>query len=184
MFAFILRRIGQAILVLLTVALISFSLFRFVGDPTQQMVSQDTTLEERLQIRKNLGLDDPVIVQFGRFVGKALRFDFGLSYQTRQPVATLIGDRFPATIELAFASALFALFAGIPMGVYAGLKPQSLNVSDALVSARFNDVSFSALTDWLQRAQRESRLVVSEASVSARERVDRVDAQVSLKRLP
>ncbi len=66
----------------------------------------------------------------------------------------------------------------------AGLKPQSLNVSDALVSARFNDVSFSALTDWLQRAQRESRLVVSEASVSARERVDRVDAQVSLKRLP
>ena len=126
MFAFILRRIGQAILVLLTVALISFSLFRFVGDPTQQMVSQDTTLEERLQIRKNLGLDDPVIVQFGRFVGKAARFDFGLSYQTRQPVATLIGDRFPATMELAFASALFALFAGIPMGVYAGLKPQSL----------------------------------------------------------
>jgi general secretion pathway protein M len=66
----------------------------------------------------------------------------------------------------------------------AGLKPQSLNVSDALVSARFNDVSFSALTDWLHRAQRESRLVVSDASMSARERIDRVDARVSLKRLP
>ncbi|MGL4441091.1 MAG: ABC transporter permease [Bosea sp. (in: a-proteobacteria)] len=125
MLAFILHRIGQAILVLLTVALISFSLFRFVGDPTQQMTSQDTTLEERLQIRKNLGLDDPVIVQFGRFVGNAARFEFGVSYQNRQPVAKLIGDRFPATMELAFASAMFALFAGIPMGVYAGLKPNS-----------------------------------------------------------
>jgi peptide/nickel transport system permease protein len=125
MLAFILRRVAQAILVLLTVALISFSLFRFVGDPTQQMTSQDTTLEERLQIRKNLGLDDPVIVQFARFVGNAARFEFGVSYQNRQPVAKLIGDRFPATMELAFASGLFALFVGIPMGVYAGLKPQS-----------------------------------------------------------
>jgi peptide/nickel transport system permease protein len=126
MLAFILRRIGQAILVLLTVALISFSLFRFVGDPTQQMTSQDTTLEERLQIRKNLGLDDPVVVQFGRFVGNAARFDFGVSYQSRQPVAKLIGDRFPATMELAFASAVLAMFLGIPMGVIAGLKPNSL----------------------------------------------------------
>jgi peptide/nickel transport system permease protein len=125
MLAFILRRIGQAVLVLLTVALISFSLFRFVGDPTQQMTSQDTTLEERLQIRKNLGLDDPVIVQFVRFAGNAARFEFGISYQNRQPVAKLIGDRFPATMELALASAMFALFAGIPMGVYAGLKPNS-----------------------------------------------------------
>ena len=65
----------------------------------------------------------------------------------------------------------------------AGLKPQSLNVGDELVRARFTDVSFSALTDWLQRAQRDSRLVVSEASVNARERIDRVDASVSLKKL-
>ena len=125
MLAFILRRAAQAVLVLLTVALISFSLFRFVGDPTQQMVGQDTTLEERLQIRQNLGLDDPVIVQFARFVGRAARFDFGISYQNRQPVAKLISDRFPATMELAFASAMFALLCGIPMGVYTGLKPNS-----------------------------------------------------------
>lgn len=65
----------------------------------------------------------------------------------------------------------------------AGLKPQSLNVGDDLVRARFTDVSFSALTDWLQRAQRDSRLVVTEASVNARERIDRVDASVSLRRL-
>ena len=125
MLAFIIRRIGQAILVLLTVALIAFTLFRFVGDPTQQMVGQDTPLEERLQIRKNLGLDDPVIIQFGRFVGNAALFEFGNSYQSRQPVAKLIGERFPATMELAFVSALFALFVGIPMGVYSGLKPHS-----------------------------------------------------------
>ncbi len=135
MLAFIIRRIGQALIVLLTVALISFSLFRFVGDPTQQMVGQDTTLEERLQIRKNLGLDDPVIVQFGRFVGNAALFNFGNSYQNRQPVAKLIGERFPATMELAFVSALFALFAGIPMGVYTGLKP------NAALSRLFQTVS-------------------------------------------
>ncbi len=126
MLAFIIRRIGQAIIVLLTVALIAFTLFRFVGDPTQQMVGQDTTLEERLQIRKNLGLDDPVPVQFGRFVLRAATFDFGISYQNRQPVASLIAQRFPATMELALISALFALLVGIPMGVYTGLKPQSI----------------------------------------------------------
>ncbi len=66
----------------------------------------------------------------------------------------------------------------------AGLKPQSLNVGDELVRAVFTDVSFSALSEWLQRAQRESRLVVSEASVTARDRVDRVDASVSLRTSP
>jgi peptide/nickel transport system permease protein len=126
MLAFILRRIGQAFVVLIVVALIAFSLFRFVGDPTQQMVGQDTTLEERLQIRKDLGLDDPLAVQFGRFVANAARFEFGISYQSKQPVSKLIGDRFPATMELALASAAFALLFGIPMGIYAGLKRDSL----------------------------------------------------------
>ena len=125
MLAFILRRIAQAVLVLLTVALIAFALFRFVGDPTQQIASQDTSLEERLAMRQALGLDDSVMVQFGRFVVRAVQFDFGISYQSRQPVSKLIGERFPATMELALTSALFALLAGIPMGVYAGLKPRS-----------------------------------------------------------
>jgi peptide/nickel transport system permease protein len=126
MLAFIIRRVGQAVMVLLTVALIAFSLFRFVGDPTNQLVSQDTTLEERLRIRKDLGLDDPFYVQFGRFVGNAARFEFGVSYQVRQPVSKLIAERFPATMELAFVSALFALLIGIPMGVYTGLYPTSV----------------------------------------------------------
>ncbi|MGL4243430.1 MAG: ABC transporter permease [Beijerinckiaceae bacterium] len=125
MLAFIIRRLAQAVLVLVTVSLIAFSLFRFVGDPTQQLVSQDTTLEQRLQIRKELGLEDPLPKQFLRFIGKAATFDFGVSYQVRQPVAKLIGERFPATMELAFVSALFALAIGIPMGVYTGLYPTS-----------------------------------------------------------
>jgi peptide/nickel transport system permease protein len=125
MLAFIIRRLAQAVIVLLTVSLIAFSLFRFVGDPTNQLVSQDTTLEERLQIRKDLGLDDPFYQQFGRFVVKAARFEFGVSYQVRQPVSKLIAERFPATMELAFVSAIFALGIGIPMGVYTGLYPTS-----------------------------------------------------------
>jgi peptide/nickel transport system permease protein len=126
MLAFIIRRMGQAVLVLLTVSLIAFTLFRFVGDPTQQMVSQDTSVEERLQIRKDLGLDAPVVLQFVRFVGNAARFEFGISYQNKQPVAKLIAERFPATMELALASALFALLVGVPMGVYTGLYPTSV----------------------------------------------------------
>jgi peptide/nickel transport system permease protein len=126
MLAFIIRRMAQAVLVLLTVALIAFTLFRFVGDPTQQMVGQDTTLEERLEIRKQLGLDDSVPVQFVRFIGNAARFEFGISYQSKQSVSKLIGERFPATMELALASAVFALMVGIPMGVYTGIYPASI----------------------------------------------------------
>ena len=125
MIAFILRRIAQAVAVLLTVSLIAFSLFRFVGDPVNQMVGQDTTVEQRAAIRQELGLNDPIALQFGRFVWKAAQFDFGISYLNKQKVSKLIAERFPATMELALVSALFALFAGIPMGVYAGLRPHS-----------------------------------------------------------
>jgi peptide/nickel transport system permease protein len=126
MLAFIIRRMAQSVIVLLTVALIAFALFRFVGDPTQQMVSQDTSVEERMQIRKDLGLDDPVPLQFLRFIGNAARFEFGVSYQNKQPVSKLIAERFPATMELALASAFIALFVGIPMGVYTGLYPNGV----------------------------------------------------------
>jgi len=126
MLAFILRRLAQAVIVLLTVALIAFSLFRFVGDPTSQLVSQDTTVEERMRIRKDLGLDDPVYQQFGRFVLNAAKLEFGRSYQVRQPVSKLIAERFPATLELALVSAVFAIVVGVPMGVYTGLYPTSV----------------------------------------------------------
>ncbi|WP_249690466.1 ABC transporter permease [Stappia sp. WLB 29] len=125
MLAFTIRRLLQAILVMLVVALISFTLFRFVGDPVNQMVGVETTPEQREALRERLGLNDPILVQFGRFIAKAAQFDFGTSYQFRQPVAELIGRRLPATLELSFVSAVFALLVGIPMGVYTGLHRDS-----------------------------------------------------------
>jgi peptide/nickel transport system permease protein len=126
MLAFAIRRLIQAAGVMLVVALISFLMFRFVGDPVNQLVGVDTTPEQRAQLRQDLGLNDPVYVQFGRFVGKAARFDFGISYQIKQPVADLIASRLPATLELSLVSAIFALLVGLPMGVYTGLYPDTL----------------------------------------------------------
>jgi peptide/nickel transport system permease protein len=125
MLAFTIRRLFEALLVMITVAALAFLLFRFVGDPINQMVSQDATLEERLRLRAQLGLDDPVLMQFGRFVWKAMQFDFGLSYQLKQPVIGMIADRFPATMELALAAGVFAIVVGIPMGVYTGIHRNS-----------------------------------------------------------
>jgi peptide/nickel transport system permease protein len=123
--AFAIRRLLEGLLVMLTVALIAFALFRYVGDPVNQMVGQDTSIEDRETIRRELGLYDPVYMQFARFVGNAVRFDFGISYQVKQPVVGLIAERLPATIELAFAAALFAVALGIPMGVYTGIHRDS-----------------------------------------------------------
>ncbi len=112
-------------MVMLTVALLAFVLFRYVGDPVNQMVGQDTSLDDRLKLRLELGLDDPLAVQFGRFVSNSAQLDFGISYQIKQPVMTIIADRFPATVELALAAALFAVALGIPMGVYTGIHRDS-----------------------------------------------------------
>ena len=117
MLAFILRRLAQSVAVLLTVAIIAFAMFRFVGDPVNQIVSLDTPAEQVEQIRKDLGLDQPVYIQFARYIGNALHGDFGQSYQFRQPVTKLLAERAPATLELALMSALFSLIVGIPMGV-------------------------------------------------------------------
>jgi len=122
MLAFVLRRLLQAILVMLTVAFIAFMLFQFVGDPVTNIVGQDATPQEREQLRADLGLDQPFPVQYVRFVGNALRGDFGLSLRQGRRVSALIVERLPATLELSLVAALLALFAGIPMGVYAALK--------------------------------------------------------------
>jgi peptide/nickel transport system permease protein len=125
MLAFAIRRVFEAAFVMVAVALIAFTLFRFVGDPVNQMVGQDTSLEDRLRLREELGLNDPIPVQFGRFLSSAVRFDFGISYQMKQPVTAIIAERFPATLELSFAAALFAIALGIPMGVYTGIHRDS-----------------------------------------------------------
>src|SRR5262245_51611103 len=116
MLAFIVRRIGQAILVMLAVGLIAFSLFRFVGDPVVYMGGQDATEAQRAEWRRELGLDRPFFVQYWSFVKNAAHGEFGLSLRQVQPVSRLIADRLPATLELSFVAAFLALAAGIPMG--------------------------------------------------------------------
>ena len=125
MLAFVLRRLFQSLIVMLAVALIAFTMFRFVGDPVNQMVGVDTPQEQVAQLRQTLGLDEPVIVQFARYIYNAARLEFGVSYQFRLPVISLLGERAPATLELAFMSALFSLLVGIPMGVYTALRRDS-----------------------------------------------------------
>jgi len=124
MIAFILRRMLQSIAVLLAVGLVAFSLFRYVGDPINAMVGQDTSMEDRALLREKLGLNDSPPMQFLRFVSNAARGNFGLSYRTSEPVSRMIFERVPATMELAFCAAIFVLFVGVPMGVYTGLYPR------------------------------------------------------------
>ena len=123
MTALVLRRLLQSIVVMLVVALIAFTIFRYVGDPVAMMVGQETSLEERAQLRVTLGLDDPIPVQFGRFVIDMVHGNFGISYQIGRPVSELLVERLPATLELSGIAALFALLVGIPMGVYTALYP-------------------------------------------------------------
>lgn len=125
MLAFCIRRIAQAVAVMLAVGLIAFALFRFVGDPVVFMLGQDATPEDRVRMSAQLGLDQPFHQQYARFVGRALRGEFGLSLRQLRPVSTLFRERLPATLELALAAALFALAVGIPMGVYTALRRRS-----------------------------------------------------------
>ena len=125
MLAFILRRLAQAVIVMLAVGLIAFSLFRFVGDPVLFMLGQDATPEDRARVTKLLGLDQPFYVQYAQFVGRALQGDFGLSLRQAQPVSKLIAERLPATLELSAVAALIALIGGVSMGVYTALRRNS-----------------------------------------------------------
>ncbi|MBX9701888.1 MAG: ABC transporter permease [Acetobacteraceae bacterium] len=125
MIAFILSRILQALPVMLVVALLSFAMFAYVGDPVAIMLGQDFTEAQRAALVAELGLDQPFFVQFARFVGNAVQGEFGLSYRLSRPVAQLIAERAPATLELAFCAAALALLIGVPMGVYTGLYRNS-----------------------------------------------------------
>ena len=122
MLAFLLRRLFQAALVMLTVAFIAFLLFQFVGDPVTNLLGQDATQEQRVQLRADLGLDQPFFVQFAHFIGNAVQGEFGISLRQGRKVSALIAERFPATLELAAMAALIGLAVGIPLGVFAALR--------------------------------------------------------------
>ena len=119
---FVVRRLAQAVLVMLTVALVSFALFQFVGDPVTNLVGQDATPQQREQLRHDLGLDRSVPAQFIGFVGHAVQGEFGLSLRQGRQVSSLIAERLPATLELSLVAAVLALALGIPLGVYAALR--------------------------------------------------------------
>ncbi len=118
---YVTRRIFQSVFVMLIVSAVAFSLFNFVGDPVNQMVGQDATREQRQAITEELGLNDPVIVQYSRFVGRAVQGEFGLSLRSRISVSELIMDRLPATLELVLVSAILSLIFGILAGIYTGI---------------------------------------------------------------
>ncbi|MCE8034897.1 ABC transporter permease [Billgrantia tianxiuensis] len=125
MLAFLIQRVLQAIFVMFVVALISFSLFHYVGDPVLNMLGQEATEADRAALRAQLGLDQPVVVQFWNFIVNAAQFEFGISYRSARPVTDLILERLPATLELAIISAIFAVVMGIVLGIYTALRRRS-----------------------------------------------------------
>ena len=122
MFAFILRRLFQALVVMVTVAFIAFLLFQYVGDPIVFMLGQNASPQQIRELRSILGLDQSFAVQFWHFLVNAAQGDFGLSLRQGAKVSRLIGERFPATLELSLVAAVLALAVGIPMGVYSALR--------------------------------------------------------------
>ena len=125
MLAFILQRLIQAVVVMVTVAFIAFLLFQYVGDPVVFLLGQDATKEQIDMLRADLGLDQPFFVQFGHFLYNAVQGEFGLSLRQGAKVSQLIADRFPATLELALMAAAMALLVGIPFGLAAMLFSKS-----------------------------------------------------------
>ena len=140
MIALIIRRIFQSVIVMLAVGLVAFTLFRYVGDPVSQMVGQETSIADMERLRQELGLNDPVIVQFARFAWNTLQGKFGISYRLGRPVNDLFVERLPATLELSLIAALFSLVVGIPMGVYTGLYP------DRILSKVFQTISLIGIS--------------------------------------
>ena len=125
MTAFVLRRLLQAVLVMLVVGFIAFALFNFVGDPVALMLPPEATEADRDAMRAMLGLDRAFYDQFATFLANAVQGNFGISLRLGRPVSDLILERLPATLELAFIATLIGLVAGIPLGVYTALKPNS-----------------------------------------------------------
>jgi peptide/nickel transport system permease protein len=140
MFAFVIRRVMQGVIVMLVVGLIAFSLFNFVGDPVALMLPPEATAADRTEMRKSLGLDQPFYVQFATFIANAAQGNFGISLRLGRPVSTLLVERLPATLELAILAALIGLVGGITLGVYTALKRDSW-VSRAILTTSLVGVS-------------------------------------------
>ena len=122
MLPFILKRVFQSILVLVITGAIAFSMFTFVGDPIDNMLGQERTMEDVERLRAQLGLDRPVPVQYFKFLNEAAQGNFGVSYRHGREVSEIIMERAPATLELAALSAIFAVLMGIALGVFTAIR--------------------------------------------------------------
>jgi peptide/nickel transport system permease protein len=127
MSAFIIRRLLQAVLVMAVMSGLVFVGLYVVGDPVSMMASAEATEQDRAEIRASFGLDKPLWQQYGIFMSHALRLDFGKSFLTGQSAMGLILERMPATLELALVSMGLSVLIGIPLGIWAGLRPQALS---------------------------------------------------------
>ena len=140
MLAYIIRRIGQSIIVLLCVGLVAFSMFRFVGDPVENMLGQERTDADVERLRAKLGLDQPFPVQYWNFLTSTAQGEMGVSYRQGRPVMEILAERLPATLELAAVSGLFAILLGISLGVYTAIRRDGW-LSSAIMSSSLIGVS-------------------------------------------
>jgi peptide/nickel transport system permease protein len=124
----------QSVFVMLAVAFLAFSLFRFVGDPISQMTGVETSVVDQDRLREELGLNDPFFYQFTHFTKNMLKGEFGFSYRTRQPVADMIAKRIPATLELGVVALIISMLVGVPAGVYTALNPRGLLTQTILMT--------------------------------------------------
>jgi peptide/nickel transport system permease protein len=123
MFKVLASRLGQAALVMLVVSAVSFVMFRYVGDPVASMSRENATIEEKAELRRSLSLDQSLVTQYSRFLGRTLSGDLGISYRNQRPVTELIAERLPATLELVIVATFLSLALGIPLGVLCALRP-------------------------------------------------------------
>ncbi len=126
MIVFLTQRLGQSLLVFLAVSMLAFLMFRFLGDPVVAILGANSTGLQRDALRREMGLDGPLLLQFADYLGALVRGEFGLSYRLGQPVLRVLMDRVPATMELALVGMAIALLVGIPAGVYAAVRPDGL----------------------------------------------------------
>ncbi|MDA7560904.1 ABC transporter permease [Alphaproteobacteria bacterium] len=146
MTAFILRRSFQSIVVLLIMSLIVFVGVNLVGDPVDMLINPEADQAEIDRVIRDLGLDRPISEQYWYFVLNAFQGDLGRSFIFGEPALKLIVQRMPATMELALVSLLMAVVFGIPLGIYAGLKPNS-KVSKTIMAGSI--LGFSMPTFWV-----------------------------------
>ena len=140
MLAYVLRRVLQSVAVLLAVGLVAFTMFRYVGDPVENMLGQEATQADRAELLERLGLNDPIHVQYARFIRNAAVGEFGVSYRQGRPVTQVIAERLPATLELAFVSGILAFVGGVSLGVYTALKRNGV-LSNAIMITSLIGVS-------------------------------------------